>query len=727
MNGVESAESSLSAKIHRRLSGFSLARQWRLTRKELAETLRDRRTIVTLVLMPILVYPLLSIIFRQFLTTSLGKPGNSIAIICVDTDEQRERLEDLITRGERLLELQARTPEHAPTHIEPALVDEPAYNNVRTDVGDAERKLREGRVDLVVRELTGEPQRVEWQILYAARSPGSTPVRSFVERRLRAVNDAIHAATHPNEQTPSLVLQHEAVAVDTPSRSLLPAVVPLVLLMMTITGAVYPAIDLTAGERERGTLEALVAAPVSRTGVLMAKYVAVLTVALLTGSVNLLAMSITLYSAGLASLLVGPEQSVGLLAVEVFGLLLLFASFFSAVLLAVTSLARSFKEAQAYLIPLMLVTLGPGLLSLSPALELSGPMAFVPLVNVVLLARDVFSGTAEPLASLIVVVSTGLYAVISISIAARIFGSDAILYGSGGSWSELFRRPTEAKSSPGFTAASLCVAVVFAGMINLGGSASLLAASLGNAGQLLVSAVMTVFVFAAIPLAAAIVEKVRLRDAFRIITPSILSGIGAVLLGASLGILVIELTAVLQQGGFITINPALEEAVKQKAAELNRLPLGLVLVTLAIVPAIAEELFFRGYLFQALQSRFSPPAAILVSSIVFALFHTFGLSGLTLERLLPSLLLGIALGTVAWKSGSVWSGMVLHALNNAILLTIARYRDDLVGQGVLVAGSEHLPTAWLAAAGVAAMIGFAIVVWSRPLNSPASKILHEPA
>ena len=59
----------------------------------------------------------------------------------------------------------------------------------------------------------------------------------------------------------------------------LAALVPLILILMTITGAVYPAIDLTAGERERGTLEVLIAAPIPRLGVLFAKYVAVLAVA----------------------------------------------------------------------------------------------------------------------------------------------------------------------------------------------------------------------------------------------------------------------------------------------------------------------------------------------------------------------------------------------------------------------------------------------------------------
>src|SRR5207244_10240931 len=79
----------------------------------------------------------------------------------------------------------------------------------------------------------------------------------------------------------------------------LAALIPVILILMTITGAVYPAIDLTAGERERGTLEILMAAPIPRMGLLFAKYVAVLAVASLTAVVNLVMMAATLFASGL--------------------------------------------------------------------------------------------------------------------------------------------------------------------------------------------------------------------------------------------------------------------------------------------------------------------------------------------------------------------------------------------------------------------------------------------
>src|SRR5438270_3896964 len=111
---------------------------------------------------------------------------------------------------------------------------------------------------------------------------------------------------------------------------------------MTMTGAVYPAIDLTAGERERGTLEVLVAAPIPRLSVLLAKYVAVLTVAMLTALVNLGMMALTLHVTGIGAAVFGDALNL-LVLVQVLALLLLFAAFFSAVVLTLTSFARSFK------------------------------------------------------------------------------------------------------------------------------------------------------------------------------------------------------------------------------------------------------------------------------------------------------------------------------------------------------------------------------------------------
>ena len=136
-------------------------------------------------------------------------------------------------------------------------------------------------------------------------------------------------------------------------------------------------------------------------------------------------------------------------------LLALFAAFFSAILLAITSYARSFKEAQAYIIPLMLLCLVPGVLCLMPGLEFTGWMAVTPLVNIVMLARDLLEGSVNTTLAVAAVCSTMFYIAAAIALAARIFGTDAILYGSPATWSDLVRRPARAAAGGQLPAAML--------------------------------------------------------------------------------------------------------------------------------------------------------------------------------------------------------------------------------------------------------------------------------
>src|SRR5699024_2707424 len=150
----------------------------------------------------------------------------------------------------------------------------------------------------------------------------------------------------------------------------------------------------------------------------------------------------------------------GVLAL-VLALLVLFAAFFSAVLLSLTSFARSFKEAQAYLIPLMLFCLLPGMLALMPGLSLDGPLAVVPLMNVVLLTRGLFSGQASLGVGVVVVLSTLVYAVAAVALAARVFGAEAVLSSEQSGWADVFRRPVRTSDRLGASAALLCLALMF--------------------------------------------------------------------------------------------------------------------------------------------------------------------------------------------------------------------------------------------------------------------------
>jgi sodium transport system permease protein len=132
------------------------------------------------------------------------------------------------------------------------------------------------------------------------------------------------------------------------------------------------------------------------------------------------------------------------------------------------------------------------------------------------------------------------------------------------------------------------------------------------------------------------------------------------------------------------------------------------------VPAVCEEFFFRGYLLSALRNSMPPTRAVMVSSILFGLFHLVATDRLHFERLVPSTVLGLILGWLCVRCGSTLPGMLLHAVHNSLLLAAAHYQKELadLGWGLDQSNdvqSAGLPASWLIAAAIGTAIGFVLV------------------
>ncbi|MEX2318025.1 MAG: CPBP family glutamic-type intramembrane protease, partial [Pirellulales bacterium] len=553
---------------------------------------------------------------------------------------------------------------------------------------------------------------LSWELIYRAGSPTSEKSLRFVETRLQVFSES-----RVNEQLrqlgvtavmPAAVKRHPIQFTGAPVFSLA-ALIPLILVLTTVTGAVYPAIDLTAGERERGTLEMLIAAPVPRLGLLLGKYVAVLAVALVTAIVNLVGMTITAQSTGLSAMLF-PSQGMSLAVVlKVWLLLCLLAAFFSAVLLAITSYARSFKEAQAYIIPLMLVCLVPGVICLLPSLEFTPALAVTPLMNIVMLSRDVLEGDVSPVLAAAAVLSTAIYVAAAIALAARIFGTDAVLYGSPATWSDILRRPSLPQAATSPSAAMFALAIMFPTYFILAGS---LAQSYRDdlPQRMALSALVTVLVFVAIPAAVSTFHRARPASGLGLRKTPWLAMLAAVILGLALWPFAHELFLFNQWLGITSFASGQVTLVREFADELRRLPWALVLVTLALAPGVCEEFFFRGLLFGALRRTLSPTATVVATAILFGLFHVVGGNVFMPERFLPSAFLGLALGWVRLRTGSILPSILLHAIHNGFLLSIMYWQDELQARGIGVEDAIHLPLAWLAAAALAVFAGALLLV-----------------
>ncbi len=493
-------------------------RLWRLCLKELRETLRDRRTILTLIIMPLLTYPMLSILFQSFLMSTFSSSRAMPTIIGYEAEIDAAALQTLLEKGDLIMSREEPAPRTSSRMTATSAVEDiqslGASNFGFFGSSDLEADVANGTVDLGIRLLNRQgvnlPESLQFEVLHQRGSNMSRRALDTVTRRLRAVNESYAKSRLKDLGEPGLLPTQMIYQPIPSSRSMavsLATLVPMILVLMTITGAVYPAIDLTAGERERGTLESLIAAPVPRMQLLLAKYVAVVTVAMFTASANVVAMTVTLFSTGLGVTIFGPDALTLRVVLAVFSLMVVFALFFSAVLLSITSFARTFKEAQAYLIPLILLSLAPSLMCLAPGIQLNGLLAICPLVNIVLLARDVLQGTVQLPLALITVFATVLYAFGAISVAAKVFGGDTVIYGGQASWSDLFKRPMERRSEATISGAFLFLAMLFPiyilmiNSLNVWRPDSIMA-------RLVLSSIITAFLFGVLPWLAGVYGRI---------------------------------------------------------------------------------------------------------------------------------------------------------------------------------------------------------------------------
>lgn len=726
---------------------LSNGRLWRLCQKELRESLRDRRTLFTLVLMPILVYPLLSMALQRLVIGANTKTkAETEFVIGVENEETANQVRQLLEEAElaiakgfvspisitRTVEPKATDPAKSlgdPEQSEDSRPDElTKFKIVMSNQDSLAMALRDGQVELVVTKLTIQRTQLEKVVVaaYEIRAEfrqndlRSEAALAGFRRATQLVNDfqAEQIRKRVDRRLPvAMTFRATGIAERTDPSGSIAGVIPLVLILMTITGAVYPAIDLTAGERERGTMEALIATPAPRFALLLSKYVAVVTVAVLTALANLFATWMTLSFGGLGQALFGKSGFSIWTLLQILPLLVIFASFFSAILLALCSFARSFKEAQAYLIPVMLLSLGPGLVTLMPNVQFTTLLGIVPLLNILMLSRDIMTGQSSLVPAFAAVFSTIIYACATLVVAARLFGAEAATSGSQESWSELLGRPKKRQMLPDLGELAIYLALLFPVFFvasNLGGMFEL-----KGSWALFFNAVILFLLFLFLPLAYAWYRRVDIRHTFRLgggvgIDEPLFRRVfrwvgyvaGVVCLSAGLWMIAFEAYLLFESW---SLAAQLSDEDKQRLkTDFLAVPFWIVLLTGAVAPAIAEEFFFRGFVLSAFRSKLSGFRSVLFSSLLFGLFHVMAGSVLSIEKFLPTIILGIAIGYVAIRTGSLWPGILLHTLHNGLLFGMSRFTEQDLAKW-FGDDTQHIPATWLCGGGLAIVTGVAIL------------------
>lgn len=727
-------------------SYFTNGRLSRLCLKELRESLRDRRTIITLILMPILVYPLLSMALQRLIIGSarnlgatstefvVGVPDEATAAVLQTALNETQQAADagiqpaieIVRPKSGALPSLNEGPASKDQDVALSAISKAAFRFFVPEKMTVSQALRTGELDLAVLSASvvrtvdakGRPTPA-YQFELEFRDADLRSEESMLEFRkaMQLVNDFQAANLRGTGVPPKVQLIAAAISRKIDPTASLAGVLPLVLILMTITGAVYPAIDLTAGERERGTMEAMIATPAPRFVLLLSKYVAVVTVAVLTALANLFASWVTLSLGGLGQALLGNRGFSLLVLIQILPLLIIFAAFFSAILLAMCSFARSFKEAQAYLIPVMLVSLAPALVTLMPNVEFSTLLGIVPLVNILLLSRDIMTGTPSALAAFAAVLSTLLYAAAALVVASRLFGGESATAGSQETWSDLLRRPRKLRIQPDLGELAVYLALLFPLFFVVTNIAGQQATSL--MARIWCNAAILIILFGLLPIIFCVYRRLSLSDTFllrgvdqhrtRYRFPGAIRVLGALIAGGLLGIgmwiLAFEALKYLSDLGFGELTIERSDALEELKRGFRELPLWMVLFTSALVPAVVEEFFFRGFVLSAFRGRTSKTRAVIYSSLLFAVFHVVTGSVLSIERFVPTFLLGVALGTLAVQSGVLWPGILAHAIHNGLLFWLTRFRPEEL-QDWLGTTNEHFPLLWVVASLAAVSIGF---------------------
>jgi sodium transport system permease protein len=666
-------------------------------KKEISETLRDRRTLFIMIVLPVLLYPMLLMLFTRLAESeseaAMAQPS-TIAVWGVVPPELQRELDErphLTVRPwlgapavvkSALEQGQLRAPAARPVQRKnerPRDADVPPdQEEIPTPAMEAARATIAARQVDAVLIIWGAP---------AATSVYYDSVRDESERAAARTRRALEDYRRSLVREPFALAMRDVALPSRQAGRVIGTMLPFLLLTLCIVGGLYPAIDLTAGEKERGTMQTLMCAPVLPGEIIGGKFLAVWTLSLASTIANVVSLATTITRTlpvdGTAIPLTTYALTVGILVPVTL--------LTSALFLAIAVFAKDFKEGQSFLTPVYMALSLPAMVTALPTIDLNAWTTFVPIVNIALLIKALLMGEARGELVFLVLAASAIYAALALALAVRVFQREQVLLGGRESMRDLLGLHGGRARVPSPSLALVMYAVALVASFY----GSLVLETRGFLTSLLV---MQYGFFLAPVVLTALAMRMNLRETFSLHAPRIVPLFAAILLG---------FTAWTFASGVILRLAPPPETLVRALERLIRLtdegaPLWVMWLVVAVTPAICEEALFRGFVLNGLRSLGAIPA-IGISALLFGIAHA------SIYRLLPTMFLGIILGIVVWRTRSLLCAMVLHAINNGLLASLTEMPDLARALG-LQAGSESLP--WsvtlfgsgLAAAGLAMLV-----------------------
>ena len=632
----------------------------RIFNREIRDQLRDRRTLFTTLILPLMMYPILGLLMLQ-IAQFVSETSSKVHVIGKDTIADLPVLFDnkKFTDGHapeagKLLDLDffegsEQSTSEVYDHAK-KLVDSEEFDAVIVFPADLQQYILALRAEVEFRGNEGSTVE-DSQLDDSALKSGETVLpqgpqivfnsvddKSKIARK--RITDVLESWQLSIKQTlfqagniplkiadPVAIVDRDTAPEESRTAALWASIIPMLLLMWTLSGAFYPAVDLCAGEKERGTLETLLCGPAKRIEIVAGKLLTIMTFSFFTSFFNLVSIAFT------GVFMIGRMMPEGSPLHDQLGsvpgwsilwslvVLVPLVAMFSALALSAATFARSSKEGQYYMMPLLILCMPLMMISMMPSVELNLGTSLIPVAGAALLLRNLIESQFSVAIRFAfpVVASSMFCCYLALRWATAQFNSESVLFRENEKWDvklwllQLLKTPRVAPTAGMAISFALFVLILrfFANFLTPD--------VLTWQGLLLSNSVALILTVGVPAILAAVFLTNNLWDTLNIRWVSLPVLVIVVLLPFSLQPIISWFGVVIAE--IYPMSPSMLAGLEGMEKMFVDAPWGWLLLAFAVVPAVFEELAFRGFMLSGLRSETKDWTAIFITAAFFGITH----------------------------------------------------------------------------------------------------------
>ncbi len=612
-------------------------------RKELLEVLRDKRTLFATLILPVLLYPLLIVGFNSIMTRQTAVMEEQGATIAIQ-DSVDNAVSRLLADEMRNIDNFSQVPFTATTNKLYEDKDVHAIVTIRDSLGADGTQFYKVYVQY---DKSKDRGRIIYDKLYDSMKASEKKLQKQ-QLEISGVNPEFLDLVSVRERDTSTAQKKMGM--------LLGMFLPYIMIIMLLSGASTVAADLVAGEKERRTLETLLVSSAARQELVFGKYLTIITLAMVNVIVNLFSISFSLkfMLANSAAEMSGVQMPMSAILILLVAMIPL-ATFFAALLLSISTFSRNMKEAKTYEQPILWVAMMMAMISFLPAVEMNNLMALIPVVNIALLFKAVMINEYAVSHLLITIGSTLVLDVLAIWATIKLFTSESVLFRSEDDSGSLKAVGKNMNNffNPFYGLVYFSVALIV--LYYLGTS--------WQAKDLMSGLLKTQLFIIALPVYVIIrLLKLKEKDILRLKAPKPKELLLIPFIAIPAAIIV---SIISQLINMIFPFPPKYVEMLSKLFTMDA-SVWKVFLVMAVAPGFCEEYMFRGFMIRFFE-KYGTKVAIVLSALLFAAFH------LDPFRFVPVFLLGLLLGYLTMRSGSLVNSMLSHTINNGLALVLVTY------------------------------------------------------